>query len=154
MPTQAAFTDHVTLGFDWPFYLGGATSSEVPSKWPFALDGRGYMIDTLVEHTFTDFYKHDSIPLLRQQADQSSFPNEASLNPEALWRRFQDSAHHGAGQLYLDRDNEADPYRFHTSKGIDPWTRYKVQLLNATAKKRTSANSNLAIVSAGARVGA
>lgn len=147
-----AYTGMVTFPFDGTFYAGGSTLSEVPSKWPVALDGHPYLIDTEVTHTFTDFWQHESIPLIRTQADPSNFPKESTLNPEGLWRRFQDSAHHGAGQAYLDRDDLADPYRYHTSKGIDPWTKYKVQLLPDTEQKRSSVNTNLAIVSAGARV--
>lgn len=152
MTVTKAFTKMVTTTFDAPLYGGGSTTSEVPGKWPVALNGRPYMIDTQVEHTFTDYWRHESIQLLRTQADPSSFPSEQTLNPEGLWRRHADSWHDGAGQIYFDKDDSADIYRFHTSKGIDPWTRYKLQLLPDTTQKRSSSNTNLRMVVAGSRL--
>lgn len=146
------FLFRVTDKFDSPLFGGGGTTVEVPGKFPVALDGRGYFIDTQVEHSFTDYWKHESIPLIRTQADTSNNPAEVSLNPENLWRRAQDSWHHGAGQAYRDRDSNADIYRYHASKGIDPWTRYLLSLLPATSQSLASANTNLALVSAGARL--
>jgi hypothetical protein len=149
---QAAFTDHVTVSFDWPFFTGTAVAADLLAAFPAALNGRPYMIDTQVEHTFTDYWQHESIPLIRTQADGSQFPNEATLNPEGLWRRFQDSAHEGAGQVYLDRDSNTSPYRFHASKGIDPWTIYKLSLLPTTTQALSSSNTNLRLAVAGADI--
>lgn len=146
------FLFRVTGKFNSPLFGGGGVNSEVPGKWPVALDGRSYMIDTAVEHTFTDFWKHDSIALVRQQADTSGQPAETSLNPESLWRRSQDSWHHGAGQAYRDRDTNADIYQYHASKGIDPWTKYLLKLLPATSQILATSATNLLLVTAGARL--
>lgn len=146
------FVFQVTKKFNSPLFSGQATSSDVPGKWPVALDGRPYMVDTQVEHTFTDYWKHESIPLVRTQADTSTSPNESSLSPDGLWRRAQDSWHLGAGQTYRDRDQNASDFRYHASKGIDPWTRYLLSLLPDTSQILSSASTNLALVSAGARL--
>lgn len=152
MPTVDTFTGRVTGKLDSYLFAGGGLSSDIPSKWPVALDGRPYMIDTQPEHTFTDYWRHESIQLVRTQADTSGQPQEASLNPEGLWRRAQDSWHHGTGQAYRDRDQDADPYRYHASKGLDPWTRYLLQMLPDTSQTLSSANTNLALCAAGARL--
>lgn len=134
-----------------PLYSGGAVVDFVPWVYPVALNGRPYHLDDNPE-TYYVRWNHETIPFLRQQADQSSTPAEASLNPQGLWRRAQDSWHHGAGQTYRDRDQNADPYRFRASKGIDCWSRYKISLLNGTTQKRSSANTNLYCVVAGSRL--
>lgn len=146
------FLFRVTTKFDSPFFGGGGLAADIPGRWPVALDGRPYMIDTLPEHSFTDYWRHESIPLVRTQADTSGQPAEASLNPEGLWRRAQDTWHQGAGQTYRDRDKDANPDRYHASKGIDPWTRYLIQMLPDTTQTLSSANTNLALCSAGARL--
>lgn len=137
--------------FDQPFFSGGAISSDIPFSFPCALNGRAYMLDTLPD-TYYVKWNTETIPLLRQQVDQSNAPAEQSLNPGGLWRRAQDSWHHGAGQTYRDRDDSADKYRYRTSKGVDPWTKYQISLLNDTTLKKSSANTNLYAVVAGSRI--
>ncbi len=142
----------ITATFSQPYFTGGGIEALVPSIWPIALNGRPYMLDTLPE-TFYVRWNSETIPLIRQQADAAANgPAEASLNPEGLWRRAQDSWHHGAGQNYRDRDSQPDPYRFKSSKGIDPWTRYQISLLHDTTQSKSSANTNLYAVVAGARL--
>jgi hypothetical protein len=142
----------ITALFDAPYFTGGSTTSLVPSVYPVALNGRPYMIDEKPE-SFYALWNIETITLLRQQSDQSSAPAEGSLNPQGLWRRAQDSWHHGAGQRYRDRDSDVDDkYRFWSSKGIDPWTRYTISPLNDTAQKKTSTNTNLYCVVAGTRI--
>lgn len=132
-----------------PIYSGGATSGEVPSKYPIALNGVGFFIDwnPAVAFRKADF-SESSVPVLRAQADTSNMPGESSINPEGLWRRTQDTWHHGAGQVHLDRP-ESDSARFRTSKGVDCWTRWQLSLLPDTARARTSANTNVALVAVG-----
>ena len=133
--------------YPFPFYSGTASvSADVPSSWPVALNARNYMIDIA-----SNQWRHQSIPMLRQQADQSESPAEASLNPEMFWRRAQDDFQHGAGQAYRDRPN-GDPQRYRSSKGIDPWTPYQFSLLPDTDQKRSSANTNLNLCTAGSRL--
>src|SRR5438132_10664243 len=150
MPT---FTNYITTSMSMQFYAGGAVTSDVPGLFPVALDGRRYMLDTQTEHPLlTHRWRHESIPLLRQQADPAASPAEGSINPEGLWRRAQDSWHLGAGQVFRDRDRNAESDRFHISKGINPWTKYAVSLLKDTDRKTTSANKHPKLVSAGSRL--
>lgn len=139
----------ITTTLSHPFFTGASgISADVPSKFDVALNGHTYLVD---DKQFGEF-RHVSIPLLRQQADQSTSPSEASINPDDLWRRAQETWHHGAGQDYRDRSEEADPAKFRSSKGINPWTRYTLELHNDTDQKISSANTNLNLKPAGARL--
>lgn len=136
----------LTLDFSELFYTGGAPpSAEVPGRFDVGLAGRGFMIDW----NAPDPWQRASIPLLRQQADQSSQPTESSINPEDLWRRTVSDFSRGAGQRNFDSIGDSDPARFFESKGIDPWTKGQFSLLPATASKRASGNTNLDLAAAG-----
>lgn len=123
----------------YPFFGGssiglppGFSHEPVLGVFPVKIGRHGYEIDGK-----SGEHRHVSIPMLRQQADQSSSPAEASLNPDDLWRRAQDSWHRGAGQECRDRP-DSDPDRFRSSKGVDIWTRYRMSLLPGTLLKRTT----------------
>lgn len=128
-----------------PLYGGSGSSTEVVGVFDIAINGRGYFLDTAHEAFKAGFR---SIELLRQQADSGDRPSERSLSPEELWRRSQDGWHKGAGQRYFD-DEDADPFRFYTSKGIDPWTRGEINLLHATDEKLSSSAGNLLLMPVG-----
>lgn len=128
------------------FFTGGGLSAEVPHLFPVGLDGEGYLVDYE-----SKAFKRSSITLLRQQADSSNLPGEQSINPEDLWRRAQESWHHGAGQNYLDR-RESDDARFRRSKGLDVWTPWQLSLLPEVTLKRASIASNQNLVVAGTRL--
>ena len=68
---------------------------------------------------------------VRDSQDTSTAPGEAAINPGGLWRRGQDSWHFGAGQQYADTAGAVD-YQFYKSKGINPWVKGQVSLLNDT----------------------
>lgn len=136
---------------DSPLYTGAGTSNLVPFPWNVAINGRTYQVDLSFEPWKRQAYQHQSVDVLREQADSSTTPSESSLNPNGLWRRSQDSWHHGAGQLHLDRKN-SDQYRFRTSKGVNPWTPWRLSLLNDTSQILSSANTNLAMCVAGSRL--
>lgn len=137
----------VTTGLDQGFYQGGGLSELVPALYPVAIDGRPYLIDLK-----SGAFKRQTIPVLRQQADNSNLPGESSINPEDLWRRAQESWHHGAGQKFLDR-GEADPNRFNASKGVDVWERWQLTLLNGTERKvPASVNVNQIVLAVGNRL--
>src|SRR5688572_4888097 len=130
----------VSVAFGTPFFTGGTTTAEVPSRFDVALNGRPYMLDFREQG---ENMQRRSIQILRDQADTSDSPGEQSLNPEGLWRRSQESWERGAGQTYFDR-RDSDPTRFRSSKGVDPFsTRWALGLLPDTASKRASANTNL-----------
>lgn len=136
--------------FAAPFYTGGATNTLVPFLYDVAVAGRGYMLDRKVMGS-GDLPLVSSIRATRAQSDGSNEPGEQSLNPDDLWRRSQQSFHLGAGQDYLDRDDSLRS-RYHTSKGIDPWTRGQISLLPATTEVLDSANTNLRLMPAGSRL--
>jgi hypothetical protein len=138
---------HITGTFSSGFYSGGGAASDVPWKWPIAIAGRPYMIDTKM----SDAWGHKGIPLLRQQQDNQTTPSGVSLSSEGVWRAGVDSWHKGAGQSYRDRP-DSNPFRFRSSKGVDPWTRYQLSLLPATDQKKTSVETNLALQVAGSRL--
>lgn len=127
-----------------PLYEGTGVSSTVPYPWDVAINGRPYQVNF-----DGDLFRFRSIPILRQQQDTSSKPGEQSINPAGLWRRTAKSWHRGAGQTYFDGSDDADEYRFRSSKGIDCWTRRQIGLLPDTAQKRASANTNLQAVPVG-----
>lgn len=119
------------------------TSALVPGSLPCAVDGHPYLCDP--------DYQRQTVQVIRQQADQSTEPGEQSLTPLGLWRRSQETWHHGAGQTFLDgregltaySTTAADPHRFRSSKGIDPWTKGQLSLLHPTLKSWSTTNTNL-----------
>lgn len=138
---------HVRWGNKWgtQYYGGEGSAGLVPSVLDVALGGRPYRIDWSAEG---DALRHLSVPLIRTQADQSDAPGEQSINPEGLWRRVGESWHLGAGQEYYDR-SESQRDRFHTSKGIDPWTRFELSLLKETSLWQSDASSTQLLTTAG-----
>lgn len=141
------FSHYATRGFNDAYYTGAAVVSTVPGLHDVSLNGVGFLIHS----KYLDEYKHRSIRLLRAQGDDSREPGEASVNPEGLWRRSKSVWHQGAGQAKLDR-SESQRAQFHASKGVDPWTRGEISLLQATDQKATSSNTNLKMVVAGSRL--
>ena len=125
-----------------PYFSGTSTSSLVPNIFPVAIDGRPYMIDQR-SGKFQRGYEQR----VRDSSDDSTTPGEAAINPGGLWRRGQDSWHYGAGQVYADVAESQD-YRFYKSKGIDPWTKGQLSLLNSTVlrSQSTFAGTNLPMV--------
>ena len=128
----------------YPSSVASSTSSLIPRVFECAIKGRPYMLDLQSEQ-----FAHETIPFLKQQADPSSSPAEASVNPDDLWRRAQDSWHVGAGQVYRDKP-DGEPVRFRSSKGIDPWTRYQFTLLpEAQTKINEASSTNIDLTVAG-----
>lgn len=122
-----------------PAYFTGTanTSNLVPNTWPVAINGRPYMLD-MESGEFQQTFE----PRVRDSVDQSTAPSEAAINPGGLWRRGQDSWHFGAGQRHADLEDSL-PYRFYKSKGINPWTKGQVSLLNDTSLMLPSTATNL-----------
>jgi hypothetical protein len=128
------------------FFAGGTTTQLVPDIFPVAINGRPFLIDQK-SNQFTRGFE----PRVRDSVDQSTSPGEAAINPQGLWRRGETSWHYGAGQRYADTA-EAQDYRFFTSKGLNPWTKGQVTLLNAVKESLNSANTNLLIAATDTRV--
>jgi hypothetical protein len=136
----------VALTFSFPFvgtpafYTGASTTPLVPDVFPVAIAGRPYMID-LRSNQFTRGFE----PRVRDSVDQSTAPGEAAINPGGLWRRGEVSWHQGAGQKYADTA-EAQDYRFFRSKGVDPWVKGQLTLLNDTKVSLSTSATNLYMV--------
>lgn len=127
--------------------VGASSDLPVPYKFPVALGGRPYMVDTVMKTE----WQHETVPLLREQSDSGDVPGAQSLNPEGPWRRTMSSWHKGAGQSHFDR-SDSNPFRFSESVGVDVWTKYELSLLNAIDQKRTSSATNLKVLPVGSRL--
>jgi hypothetical protein len=84
-------------------------------------------------------------PRVRDSQDTSTAPGESAINPQGLWRRGEVSWHLGAGQRYADTA-EGQDYRFSQSKGVNPWTKGRLTLLNTTKVSLASSSTNLPMV--------
>lgn len=138
-----AFAD----SFDVGFFTGTPLSTDVPNLYPCALDSHPFLISE------SGKYPRDrsSIPITRANLTGSNELGENTLNPDSGWRRSQSSWHRGAGQTRLDAEDSTRE-RFRSSKGIDPWTRWQLSLLNTTSRVRVSASTNLFLARAGTRL--
>lgn len=116
----------ITRQFDEPFSekTTGLPSWFSPSV--IGLNGRPYLIDTE-----SGGYRRQGVDVVQQR--NTSDARDVLLLPQDVWRQMQQSWHFGAGQSNLDRDN-ALPYRYEDSFGIDPWTQWQISLLPATKK--------------------
>lgn len=107
-----------------------------------ALAGRGYFIDTA-----SDQFLWESLDYMRPQQDTGDETGIGSLSNIDLWSRSFRSWHQGAGQIRGDdRRNTLD--RFDSSKGVDPWTKWRLSLLHQTLLVSAGANSPAGMVTA------
>lgn len=85
-------------------------------------------------------YMRQSIPVQKQQQDNSKEPGEQSL--EGYWIRSQSSWHRGAGINFYEPGAEPDTeYRFAESSGIDVWTQGQISpLQKMTLNTATAGN--------------
>ncbi|HUR18890.1 MAG TPA: hypothetical protein VMZ51_08155 [Acidimicrobiales bacterium] len=129
------------VDFDHRYYAGSGTAvaDNVLGTDQIALGGHVYKIDAK-----SGEWAHQSIPRLKPQQDSADETGEGSLNPEGLWRRSQESWHHGAGQSRLDKAS-SDPFRFESSKGLNVFDRWSVSMLNDTASKGLVSNAKMVV---------
>jgi len=124
------FEPEITEDLDEPFtFRSGAV---LPSYLPpsvVGVDGRAYLMDTKATYTGEGRYRREGIDVVQQR--NTSDQRDVLLLPQGIWRQSVQSWHQGAGQSNMDRDN-ALPYRFSKSYGIDPWTWWQISLLNTT----------------------
>lgn len=147
----------LTLSFDNTLYTdvdpssggpsGSATNADVPAVWDVAIAGHGYRLDLGAENNPTGF-RHESIPTLRPVFIEGDSLGEKDINPESLWRFSDRDWSHGAGQRFADMPT-SDTSMFWQSKGVDPWTEFRVSLLPDTQQIRASTNGNLRCVAVG-----
>lgn len=127
--------------YDADLTYNDALTTEVPGRYPVAINGVGFLLDDADEQ----YFSHRSVPVLRQQADTSDQPGSASLSAEGAWRRGMETWHKGAGQTWADKA-DSDPARFFDSYGVDPWTPGQLSLLRGTDQKRATSNLNLDVI--------
>lgn len=130
----------ITRQFDEPFSERGTGLPSWFSPSVIGLDGRPYLIDTENGN-----YQRRAVDVVQQR--NTSDARDVLLLPQDVWRQMQQSWHFGAGQSNLDRDN-ALPYRYEDSFGIDPWTQWQISLLPATEKLGNAAYTGDVWVSA------
>lgn len=114
------------------------TTDQVPGGFAVAIDGVPYLV-------FAGEYERATLDTIRQQADTSRTPGEATLNPNDLWRRAADDWILGAGQEWFDR-RDSLVERTWRSLGANPWERGQLTLHKATVDigaSMTSAGSNV-----------
>ena len=116
----------ITRQFDEPFSERGTVLPSWFSANVVGLEGRPYLIDDE-----NGSYRRQGVDVVQQR--NTSDARDVLLLPQDVWRQMQQSWNFGAGQSNLDRDN-ALPYRYEDSFGIDPWTQWQISLLPATKK--------------------
>jgi len=116
----------ITRQFDEPFSERGTSLPSWFSANVVGLEGRPYLIDDESGN-----YRRQGVDVVQQR--NTSDARDVLLLPQDVWRQMQQSWHFGAGQSNLDRDN-ALPYRYEDSFGVDPWTQWQISLLPATEK--------------------
>ena len=133
---------NANYGLSLGAYFGAALNTSdisatdlVPSIFPISIDGKPYALD-LNNPMGGNLYRRDSVALLRTQADSARTAGESSVSPEIFWRRSFDSWHLGAGQTHADRETSS-PYRFRSSKGMDPWDKGELKALNDVVSQST-----------------
>lgn len=116
----------ITRQFDEPFSEKNTGLPSWFSPSVVGLNGKPYLIDTESGN-----YRRQAVDVVQQR--NTSDARDVLLLPQDVWRQMQQSWHYGAGQSNLDRDN-ALPYRYEDSFGIDPWEQWQISLLPATER--------------------
>ena len=88
-----------------------------------------------------------TIDPIRQGFDTVGQPGEQSLNQAGVWKRSRNDWELGAGQREADSP-ESGLRRFHTSLGIDPWTKNEIKLHKNTESVKTTSGTNLLLTTA------
>lgn len=116
----------ITRQFDEPYSEKATGLPSWFSPSVVGLNGKPYLIDNE-----GGSYRRQGVDVVQQR--NTSDARDVLLLPQDVWRQMQQSWHFGAGQSNLDRDN-ALPYRYNDSFGIDPWTQWQINLLPATER--------------------
>lgn len=125
----------LTVDFNDPYIsaAGGGGASPIPPD-QIGIDTRAYVLDTE-----SNDYRREGIEVVQQRNTTSN--RDLLLLPQNVWRHQDESWHLGAGQKNLDRE-DALPYRYSRSFGINPWTKYEISLLNETTKLQAIAGTD------------
>lgn len=131
MSAMAGF--EITDTFSEPY---SEITQALPSSYSasvIGIDGKAYLIDTE-----SGKYRQTATEVLQQRNTGDN--RDLLLLPQNIWRQTQSSWHYGAGQSNLDRD-DAFPYRFDQSYGVDVFNRWQINLLHETQRIYNSQNS-------------
>ena len=101
-----------------------ALHDSVRDALPIRLGNRKYNIDL-------SRLARATIDPIRQGYDTQGQPGEQSLNQAGVWKRTRSDWELGAGQQDADM-MESTLREYHTSLGIDPWTKGEIKLQKAT----------------------
>lgn len=138
-----------TVEFGHPFREGtfiAVPPAEAAGRFDVAIEGHGYQLDLA-----SQLFAIESLPIARDQQDTGTEAGEQTLASGGLWRRNSRSWHLGAGQSRGDEE-VSSPYRYLSSKGVDPWTKWEVSLLNDTELVEAATGTPVGVVAAGSRV--
>jgi len=116
----------ITRQFNEPFTQATTALPGNFSASVIGIAGRPYLLDTSGGD-----YRRQAVDVVQQR--NTSDNRDLLLLPQDVWRQMVQSWHQGAGQSNVDRD-DALPYRFTDSYGIDPWTKWRLSLLPATER--------------------
>jgi hypothetical protein len=121
----------ITDPFDQPYSERTQALPSYFSPSVIGIAGVPYLIDTSSDYTGAGRFKREAFDVVQNRNTNSQ--RDLLLLPADVWRQQAESWHQGAGQSNLDRD-DALPYRYEESFGIDPWTHWQIGILPATQK--------------------
>lgn len=114
---------------------GGAEGAQRPAPNTVNLAGVDYSIDLKQ-------YRRQGLDSFRHLATNSNEPSDLLFDAAASWWRYRFDWRHGAGQVNVDLDADADPQRYRQSWRIDPWTQGCLELQHSTGLVLASAKAN------------
>ena len=124
----------ITDEFNEPYSLSTTALPSSFSPSVVGIAGVPYLLDTSADGG----YLRRTFEVVQQRNTGSN--RDTLLMPQDVWRQQSESWHLGSGQGNIDRDN-ALPYRFKESFGINPWAQWQISLLPQTRKMGTYAGS-------------
>jgi hypothetical protein len=127
---MAPYGDDITEGIPYPLSNpGGAPGySATGEAYDVAIAGQPFFLAAGDDTP----YRRVTAQYRKQQIDQTREPGEQTLT--GWWLRSQSSFHLGAGAKFFEpNQDESLRFQFRESKGLDPWTRGQITLLNDTA---------------------
>jgi len=115
----------ITDSLSEPYSQATAALPSYFSPSVIGVAGVPYLIDTA-----SDLYRRSGFDVVQQRNTIDA--RDQLLLPQDVWRQQAQSWHLGAGQSNLDRDDTLI-YRYNSSYGVDPWTEWRLSLLNQTS---------------------
>jgi hypothetical protein len=131
----------VLLGATDAFLFYRGTSSGVdPTPTTVSINGIELPLDDTTE------YRSMSESTIRDGVATSSDQSEQLFNADGAWSRYRYSWLHGMGQEFGDLREDADPFRFELSYGINPWNDYELTLHHTMTMSKEHATGAMAFL--------